>query len=154
VVPNKPETAIAYRTEGDAVIFDIFSQSGVGGVDVSLTAGAMPKQMLLRFHLKGLESLQFAYKETTASPETTIALAVSSTGVHETQETVVQNGGSAQTTSLTPDSPYWMAVSITPAEGATASIPLADGYFEVTPPADFVQGDYHKFTLKWIDFYR
>ena len=69
VVPHKPETAIAYRLEGDAVIFDIFSQSGIGGADVSLTAGKMPRQMLLRFHLKGLESLQFAYPEATASSD-------------------------------------------------------------------------------------
>ena len=159
VVPHKPETAIAYRMEGDAVIFDIFSQSGIGGADVSLTSGTMPDQMLLRFHLKGLESLQFTYRETAVSPETevspeiVISLAVSSSGAHDARETVMQGDDSVQETSLTPDSPYWMDVSIIAAEGATASIPL-DGYFEVTPPADFLQGDYHDFTLEWIDFYR
>ena len=53
----------------------------------------------------------------------------------------MQGGGGAQETSLTPDSPYWMDVSIVAAEGSAASIPLEDGYFEVTPPADFLQGD-------------
>jgi len=152
VVPHKPETAVAYRVEGDAVIFDIFSQSGLGGADVSLTSGTMPDQMLLRFHLKGLESLQFTYSETAS--EITISLAVSSSGAHDARETVMQGGDRAQETSLTPDSPYWMDVSIIAAEGATASIPLEDGYFEVTPAADFLQGDHHEFTLEWIDFYR
>ena len=154
VVPHKPETAIAYRVEGDAVIFDIFSQSGIGGADVSLTAGAMPKQVLLRFHLKGMESLKFAYGESILSNETVISLAVSSSGAHDARETVTQGGDRAQETPLSPDSPYWMDVSIIAAEGATASIPLADGYFEVTPPADFLHGDYQDFTLEWIEFYR
>ncbi len=148
VVPHKPETAIAYRVEGDAVLFDIFSQSGIGGADVSLTAGTMPEQMLLRFHLKGLESLQFSYGENT------ITTGVSSLGAHDARETVIQGGDSTQETSLTADSPYWMDVSIVAAEGTTASIPQADGYFVVTPPADFLHGDYHEFTLEWIDFYR
>ena len=153
VVPHKPETAIDYRVEGDAVIFDIFSHSGIGGADVSLTEGTMRSQMLLRFHLKGLESLQFAYGETAVSGEIVVSLAVSSSGEHDVRETVTL-GEDRTETPLTPDSPYWMAVSITPAEGATASIPLANGYFEVTPPADFLHGDYQDFTVEWIDFYR
>ncbi len=148
VVPHKPETAIAYRVEGDAVLFDIFSQSGIGGADVSLTAGTMPERMLLRFHLKGLESLQFAYGEKA------ITTGASSSEAHDVRETVMQDGDRTQETSLTANSPYWMDVSIVPTEGATASIPLEDGFFEVTPPADFLQGDYHEFTLEWIDFYR
>ena len=148
VVPHKPETAIAYRVEGDAVIFDIFSQSGIGGADVSLAAGTMPKLVLLRFHLKGLESLQFTYGETT------ISLEISSSGAHDARETIMQGGDGAQESPLTSDSPYWMNVSIVAADGVTASIPLEDGFFEVTPPADFLQGDHHDFSLEWIDFYR
>ncbi len=150
VVPHKPETAIAYRMEGDAVIFDIFSQSGIGGADVSLTAGTMPERMLLRFHLKGLESLQFTYGE----GETVVKLAVSSSGAHDARETVMQGGDGAQESPLTADSPYWMDVSIVAAEGTATSIPLADGFFEITPPADFLHNDHHEFTLEWIDFYR
>lgn len=148
VVPHKPETAIAYRVEGDAVTFDIFSQSGIGGADVALTAGTMPKQMLLRFHLKGLESLQFVYGDTT------VQAGVSSSGAHDARETVKQGGDSAQETPITPDNPYWLDVNIVATGGATASIPLTDGYFEVTPPADFLQGDFQDFTVEWIDFYR
>lgn len=148
VTPHKPETAIAYRVEGEAVIFDIFSQSGVGGADVSLVSGTSPNQILLRFHLKGLESLQFAYDETV------ITLEVSSSGTHDELETVMLGGMGAQETSLTPDSSYWMDVNIVTAEGTEANIPLEDGYFEVTPPADFLQSDHTGFSLEWLDFYR
>jgi hypothetical protein len=166
VVPQKPETAVAYRAEGDAVIFDIYSQSGIGGADISLKTGEMPQQMHLRFHLKGLESLLFAYPEamassdtvisddTVVSGETVVSLAVSSSGTVDIRETVVQGGDITLETPLTPDSSFWMDVSIVAAEGTTAGIPLEDGYFEVTPPADFLQGDHHEFTLEWIDFYR
>jgi len=148
VVPHKPETAIAYRVEGDAVIFDVFSQSGIGGADVSLMSGPMPKQILLRFHLKGLESLQFAYGETV------ITLTVSGSETHDVQETVLQGGIGAQEIPLTPDSPYWMDVNIVASEGTTTSIPLEDGYFEVTFPIDFLQNDHRTYSLEWIDFYR
>jgi hypothetical protein len=134
--------------ESEATFFDILSQSGIGGADISLRSGNMPKQMFLRFHLKGLESLQFAYSETLVSLE------VASSETHAVRETVMEGGIGAQEVLLTPDSHYWMDVNIVAADGTATSIPLEDGYFEVTPPIDFFQNDHKGFSLEWIDFYR
>ena len=52
-------------------------------------------------------------------------------------------------------SPFWMDIRILTGDGKPAKeIPLKDGYFEMTLPRAFFEGNPKSITLNWIDFYR
>ena len=52
---KKPEDRIKVTLDKDTTIFDISSQSGIGGATVT-TNGKWPTTVILRLHLSGLES--------------------------------------------------------------------------------------------------
>jgi hypothetical protein len=50
---------------------------------------------------------------------------------------------------------FRMDVRIVGSDGKPGEeLPLKDGYFEITLPRAFFEGDMKSITLKWIDFYR
>lgn len=152
-VSEQPEFVAAVAKEGDgvetavtpsSVTFDITSQTGIGSAEISLANGEWPETILIRLHLAGLESFEFAYSDVV------VTASVSSGEGHRVMETAVQG---ETTHSVAEDSPFYMPVRIE-TESGEASIPLKDGYFEIEAPADFLAGGYESFTIRWIDFYR
>jgi hypothetical protein len=131
--------------EGETAVLDIHSETGIGGAQVQLQSGTWPPEMVLRFHLSGLEEMTLIYGETT------LTLNVSSHGDNAIWQSITQNGNTEE---IGPDSPYWMNVSLTAADGSPASIPLDKGTIQVTIPKDITQSDQTSFTIQWIDFYR
>ncbi len=133
---------VSVTVEGRAVMLDICSAKGIGSAAIEQTAGPAPETLVLRFHLAGLEGLRFAYEDT----------------VVNVQVSSLEAGGVSQEAQLPgeenkiigPDSPYWMAVRIP--DGQT--IPVRDGYIEVSAPRAFFERGASRFTLRWIDFYR
>jgi hypothetical protein len=119
--------------EGPDAIIDITSPSGIGGASAAIGPGTMPAHILMRFHLKGLEHLEFRYGQTV------VTLSLPSGG-GEAHESVSRPGTAEQPITWT--SPYWMATEVRP------------GYIQVAAPKDFLASGERAFALQWIDFYR
>jgi hypothetical protein len=98
--------------------------------------------------LTGLEQLDFAYGETT------ITVSVSSRPGREVRESVRVAQSEAEQQSLSPDSPYWMAVSIAPPVSPSPMVSAQDGAIEVLVPADFLRSSRRSFSILWVDFFR
>jgi hypothetical protein len=139
VTLQKQEDRATVTTEGRSVVIDVSSPSGIGGAGVTIGPGPMPRQILIRFHLKGLEHLEFRYGGTV------VVVSLPTSGGEPSES--VSRAGAAETP-VGPDSQYWMAVR--PPSGGSAQ----DGYIEVAVPPDFLAGSNRAFSLKWIDFYR
>jgi hypothetical protein len=132
-VPLKGEPVITFSTTSDTLLVDIASPTGIGSTRIDKTAGQWPPKIVMRLHLKGLESFKFRYANTI------IDVNVSSHGDQTVSETYQQGG---QTGVIKAGDSYWIAVTRGP------------GYFDLEAPAAFLQSRENKFTSEWIDFYR
>lgn len=146
-------------TKGRAVI-DVVDKEGINGLNARLVEGEWPEEVIIRLHLRGLESLEISYSNFT------IATGVPSTGDPGSPLilSVVDEAGHEQSVSPSADVYYPDIQVITP-DGVTAVGPLATGErppfplpegsaFEITLPPHFHHGDHLSFSLQWIDFYR
>ena len=131
----------------ETAVITIYSKSGIGGTEIEQISGEKPDQYNFHFYLSGLEELKFAYGQTL------ITVNVSSSEGNEVRQSVLDSA-SGEETAVTPDSPYWMDVTIVPTEGTVAEIPLLHGYIDVQAPDDFLLNQNGSFALQWIDFYR
>jgi hypothetical protein len=132
-VPLKGDPVITFSMTSDVLLVDIISPSGIGSATIEKTAGQWPPQIVMRLHVKGLESFKFRYANTT------IDVSVSSHGDNAVHEVVEQPGKMG---AVSVGDPHWIAV--TPGKG----------YFDLEAPADFLKSGENKFTIEWIDFYR
>jgi len=130
------ETAVV----GDAIIFDIYSQIGIGDAVIKRSRGEWPETILFRVYLTGLEEFKFAYGDTV------VTTSVSSTDDYMVLTSTSQNG---EERPVSKDSPYYM-----PVRNEAESSSLEEGYFEIKAPADFFAGEYDSFAISWVDFYR
>ena len=102
--------------------------------------------MVLRLHLKGLEGFR------ASNGTVTLDAAVS---VQEGQTRVRLWKDGKEDAPLDEKSPFWMDIRIVGGDGRPAQeLPLKDGYFEMTLPRVFFEGNPKSITLNWIDFYR
>ena len=132
-VPLKGDPRVTFSTSGEMLVIDITSPTGIGGAAIEKTSGRWPGQIVMRLHVKGLESFKFLYADTR------IEVSVSSHGDNAVSEVYEQSGKMG---TASPGDPYWIAV--TPGEG----------YFDLEAPADFLKSGENKFTIEWVDFYR
>ena len=147
VEPGNPDVMSTVHRDGDAVVIDVTSRSGIGRLRATLGENVTPPQLVLRLHLNGLEELHFTY------PGAEVVVSVSSSDGRVRAQ--AQPTGDGAPEEIGPDSPYWMDVQIFDHGGApTASIPTDGGYFDVAVPADFLDGEHRSFTAGWVDFYR
>lgn len=144
ITSTKPADQITITPGDGVVVFDVFSESGIGRAEMRLTDGRWPDQVDIRLHLRGLESLTLAYGAVV------VQTAVSSSGDHAISQTVQTAG---QPPAATEGTPYAMPLTVAGGDGPIV-IPLKEGYFAMQLPPDFTAGDYTAFTLNWIDFYR
>jgi len=131
--PLKGDPQIVFTTSNDLLLIDITSPTGIGSATIEKAAGHWPPKIVMRLHLKGLESFKFTYGAKTVN------VSVSSQNSQLLREELVQAG---QTFSLSAGDAYWMAVTTN------------SGYFDIEAPADFFKSGEDKFTIEWIDFYR
>lgn len=128
----------------DTAVFDIISPRGIGDTTITRHSSEWPQTVILRFHLTGLENLDFSYTDINIKVE------ISSHGGNEIRQSVTQDG---LTEIITNSSEFWMPVAISPTEGE-ATIPLAAGTIDVQIPPAFYQRNPKTFQIQWIDFYR
>ena len=143
VTPKNADDTIAVLDENSQTVMDIHSDTGIGSASFELVSGSMPDAILLRLHLKGLEEFQLISKQDNVSAS------VSSGGVFNgTNERVLFFNSEVPIGSI---HPLWMDIRIVSASKET---PLADGYFEITVPREFLRKAGNSFAISWIDFYR
>ena len=104
------------------------------------------KAVVLRLHLKGLESFR------ASNGKVKLGAAVS---IDEGKAKVRQWQDGKEGAPLDEKSPLWMDVRIVGGDGKPArELPLKGGYFEVALPKALFEGNPKSVTLNWIDFYR
>src|SRR5574341_1910567 len=119
--------SLTVKAEGETVIVDVNSRRGIGSATVEHASGPMPKKIVVRLRLKGLEEFRLSYDRTV------ITARVSSSDSRNITQSVGPPGGDDRP--ITPDSPHWMAIKIV-SDQSPPRIPLSQGSFEVTLPKD------------------
>lgn len=117
-----------FRT--DNFVIWIESEKGIGKANFE-RRDAAPASVTFHLRLKGLEQFTLTWGDRTATVN------------------YPSSGGPP----VTPDPADPLAMPVT-IEAATPTIPLQDGYFVVTAPAQFIQDAPERFMIQWIDFYR
>ena len=145
VTTENPDDQIDIKNEKGISTVDIHSPTGIGSARFVLESGTMPERVVMRLHLKGLEELRLV------SDQTTIAASASSSNLFRiTDQRIISSGNEY---SITPIDPLWMKIEIVSSQ-AIETIPLKDGYFEITISNEFIQNSGDSFEIQWIDFYR
>jgi hypothetical protein len=137
------------EADDQRALVQVWSQSGIGSAHLEATSASLPRRIVIRFHLQGLEQLLLTYD---GNVVTGSVASTAGNGIRQSRRTTGDT--SAQEQLLSPDSPYWMKMSLISMDAVPAAIPLQEGYIEVEMPDHLLSGGYHKFSIRWIDFYR
>lgn len=144
-ITAKENVMLTTTMEGEKTIFSI-NGPGIGNAKVQRLGDAWPTEVVLRFHLGGLENLTI------------------SSGGMKLSTSVLSHSGNKQLTHLWKDgkegpsldekSPYWMPIQRLDATGKPAQgLPPKGGWFEMTLPPALLK-ESKAIELGWIDFYR
>jgi hypothetical protein len=139
---RRDDTRIRFLTHKDATVIDIASGFGIDRAVISRETDDWPKPLVVRLHLRGLESFQ------AMAGDITVKWSMSAIG--DSPARVTLRHGSAETP-LDEASPYFTEPRYFAAE---RGVPLKDDYFEVSLPPKVFEGNPGKVTLAWVDFFR
>lgn len=148
LAPGREDVSLKADTSNDSILIEIRSEGGIGSATVKLLSDDMPSRLVLRLYLHGMEELRFTYDDMT------VQASVSSQQGNAITETVVRKGQATESFTITPSSPFWMAIDLVSITDTPAIVPLANGYFEVAAPATYLTSSHRQFTVHWVDFYR
>ncbi len=130
--------------DGTATL-DIASQTGIGAAAVQVLAGPYPTAFVFQLHLKGLEQFTLTYGAVK------IDVAVANDGSDQARQTLIKDGVEQP---LTPESPYWMPVTVTREAGGSDTGGLSEKTYRLDAPPDFFTVQPPAFSITWIDFFR
>jgi hypothetical protein len=143
---RRADDSSAIVVEKERTVFTLKSPFGISQAVIERLDEKWPRAMVVRLHLKGLESFR------ADNGKTTVNAAVS---MRDGKIALRQWLGDKETPGLDEKSPYWMAVRMIGNDGKPATqLPLKDGYFEVLLPEAFFTDNPRSITLQWIDFHR
>jgi hypothetical protein len=146
IMTKKKDDTVKVHVEKDRTVFVVHSPSGISQAVVERQDADWPKAVMLRLHLKGLESFRASSGKVTLD---------ASVALRDGKPTVRIWKDGKEDAPLDKKSPLWMDIRLLGADGKPAdALPLKDGYFEMTLPRAFFQGNPQSITLAWIDFYR
>jgi len=144
ITTKKQDDTVEVRADKDKALFIVKSPSGISQAVSERQDGAWPKTIILRLHLKGLESFR------ASNGKVTLDAAVSS----QTGKVRLWKAGK-ENALLNEKSPFWTDIRIVGGDGKPArELPLKDGYVEVTLPRALFEENPKAITVGWIDFYR
>lgn len=145
IVSRHPGDVTAEIADGKAVLS--VRNHGIGAASISRGAGEWQQEIVLRVHLRGLESFKI-----TRGPLVWHA-SVQSHGKHESIQTQPVEGKEAEP--LKRGSSLFTGIRRLGADGAPVEgLPPAGGWFEFRIPRAFLTQDGGEMKLEWIDFYR
>ena len=134
---------LRFVREDRVTVIHIASERGIGNATIQPRALPWPRELLLRFHLRGLESLKIN------NGNHAIEVALGSIQPHSSRVSQLRDGKEQP---LNRQSPLWTEVRVA---GSHAQLPLdKNGFLEVAVPASMLRGKVRQLQLQWIDFYR
>lgn len=140
VKAGKPTDRIEVRQEGENVLLEVWSPSGIGSAAIAPRDGKWPNVVVLRLHLRGLESL-----------------VVTSDKV-KLNGFVLSHSGNTRHLHLSIEGkerePGTEFRVLDAAGKPIQGLPDKDGYFELVLPKVMLEGQPKRVDLEWIDFYR
>jgi hypothetical protein len=146
ITTRRADDAVEVRFEKDRTVFSVTSPFGISQALIERTDDVWPRAVVLRLHLKGLESFR------ASNGKVRLEAAVS---IEDGKPKVRLWQDGKEDATLDDKSPYWMDVGILTGDGKpTREIPREGGYFEMTLPKAFFEGNPKSITWNWIDFYR
>ena len=144
VTPKNKDDQVDIQYENGTVLINVISPTGIGSATLELESGTMPEEIIVRLHLRGLEEFRLT------SAQTSIAASVSNSDPSEVHQRII---AASSDTPLLPSQPLWMKIEIV-SEQSVKTLPLEEGYFEVTIPKEFLRKAGTSFEIEWIDFHR
>lgn len=144
VTTNNQDDRVDIQYQNGRVTIDVSSPGGIGSAAFEIKSGDTPEEIILRLHLKGLEDFRIV------SARDNIAVSVSTSDPSTVRQRLVIAGNES---AILPDHPLWLETRIVP-EQSGKTLPLEDGFFEITIPREFIQNMGDSFEIEWIDFYR
>jgi hypothetical protein len=146
ITTKHKDDTVEVKAEKDKALFIIKSPFGISQADIEREGEKWPDAVLLRLHLKGLESFR------ASNSKVRLDAAV---GTQEGKVKVRLWKDGKEDAPLDEKSPLWTDIRIVGGDGKPAkALPLKDGYFEVALPRAFFEGNPKEITVNWIDFYR
>jgi hypothetical protein len=138
---RRDDTRIRFLIEGNTTIIDIASGFGIDRAAIAREADHWPRSVVVRLHLRGLESFQ------ATAEDVTVEWSVSAAGDRPARVTLRRG---SEETPLDETSPYFTKASVVGGRGTARR----DGYFEVPLPSQLFEANPKKVSLAWVDFYR
>ena len=146
ITTKRADDAVEVQSDKDKTVFDVTSPFGIGQAVIEREGEKWPDAVVLRLHLKGLSSFR------ASNGKVRVDAAVS---IEAGKQQVRMWKDGKEDAPLDEKCPLWTDIRMVGDDGKPAKeIPLKDGYFEVTLPQAFFEGNPNSITLNWIDFYR
>ena len=146
ITTKRDTDKVEVKFEKDQTVFSIYSPFGISQAVIERTQEKWPEDVVLRLHLKGLESFR------ASNGKVTLDAAMSS---NDDKQRVRLWKDGKEDSPLDSKSSYWMDIRMVGSDGKPAkNIPLKDGYFEMQLPRAFFDDNPKSITVNWIDFYR
>jgi len=142
VTGNKPMTQTHWKSDEEAALLKISCPTGIDKLVLRPEKGKWPQSIRLQLQLQGLEHLALR------TEKHDLRFSVSSTAPHDVHCVLFADG---KEQALRSNHPLFAEVKL---HGQKASIPLRDGYFEMTIPAALLKTNPPQVAIEWIDFYR
>lgn len=144
ITTKRDNDRVKVTTEMDKVVFSIHCPFGISNAVIERTGEKWPDAVVLRLHLKGLESFQVT------NGKVKLEASVSS---RDGTMRLWKDG--KEDAPLDAKSAYWMDICMIGGDGKPAkTITLKDGYFEMALPKAMFEGNPMTITIGWIDFFR
>ncbi len=144
ITTKRADDMVDVEVKNSSMVFSVYSPFGISQTVIESTSGNWSDSVILRLHLKGLESFEVS------NGKVTIEAAVSS---QNGQVRIWKDG--KEDSLLDFKNPYWTEIRIVGKDGKTETkIPLEDGYFEIQLPKALFEDNPKSITVNWIDFYR
>src|SRR5262245_4100907 len=146
ITTKRKDDSVEVRADKDKAVFAVKSPFGISEAVIEREGEKWPDAVVLRLHLKGLESFR------ASNGKVMLDAAVS---IQEGKVKVRLWKDGKEDALLDEKSLLWTTFRIVGGDGKPAKeLPLKDGYFEVVLPRAFFEGNPKAITLNWIDFYR
>lgn len=133
---------VSFEGDSKKAVIHIRSKSGIGGATLERGEDPWPRTVVIRLHLKGLESFRLQ-----AGGNTT-EWSISSTGKPTSHQSVIDDQGERN---VPVDSERYREVKLV---SKRKKIPLRDGFFELQLEGAHLPEMLDELKLEWIDFYR
>jgi hypothetical protein len=146
VTTRRRDDSVKVQADTGRTVFAVKSPFGIGQAVIERQGDTWPKAVVLRLHLKGLESFR------ASNGKVTLDAAVS---IDDGKQKVRMWKDGKEDARLDEKSPFWTDIRIVGGDGKPArELPLKGGYFEMALPRAFFEGNPKSIMLNWIDFYR